>query len=69
MTPTEITEKLKTHPVNNGRYICGKNHPMPLGAIGMWEHPDAVEVDGTCDCCATYKCPNCNFKFKEELPQ
>jgi hypothetical protein len=57
------------------RFICTKEDPYTLAKAkahntgGFASHPDAKEVDCSCDCCAQYECPHCNAYFKVELPQ
>jgi hypothetical protein len=56
---------------DNGRFICTPKQPMPKGAKGRWEHTNAHEFgDGCFDgCCADYKCDDCGYTWREELPQ
>jgi hypothetical protein len=47
---------------------------MPKGDRGRWTHPDANEVDqedhglGGGGSYAVYVCPNCELRFRVELP-
>jgi hypothetical protein len=51
------------------RFICTKEKPWKQ-EYGDWaEHPDAVVVDSSCDCCEAYQCPHCGRHFKVELPE
>lgn len=56
------------------RKQCTKDSPMPLGDEGWWIHADAVEVDEDYGSLASggssviYKCPNCNLRFRVQLP-
>lgn len=50
-------------------YVCTKDAPWTPEKGTPAQHPDAKEVDSSCDCCAAYICPNCGLHFKVELPQ
>lgn len=40
-----LTFNPETHPQENGRFICSKEHPMPAIHSGKWQHPDAESID------------------------
>lgn len=54
--------------MDNERQRCTSDAPMPEGAAGYWEHPDAREV-GDGEYSAHYSCPNCGLAFSLELPE
>lgn len=56
------------------RQTCTKEEPMPKGAKGHWQHPDAHDVGeetnglsggGDYD---IYLCPNCGLRFYVTVP-
>lgn len=56
------------------RMTCTKEAPMPKGAGGYWEHPDAHTVGEEYNGLSgggdyeRYTCPNCGLSFRVELP-
>ena len=53
----------------NDRRECTVEDPYKKIEGVRWCHPQAEDVEGTCECCAAYKCPVCGLTFKEELPE
>jgi len=56
------------------RYVCTKDEPWSQEKGEFSAHPDAREVGEQQDGypggdIVTYHCPNCNLRFKVELPQ
>lgn len=51
------------------RRTCTKEAPADNKPGDRWQHPDAISLEGTCDCCDRYRCPNCGLTFKVELPE
>ena len=51
------------------RFVCTKADPWTPAKADRAQHPDAREVESTCDCCAQYICPWCKLRFKVELPE
>ena len=56
--------------MSDERQTCTADAPCPKDAPGRWQHPDADEVDATYSMYgsyATYVCPHCGRRFREEL--
>jgi hypothetical protein len=51
-------------------YTCIPDEPWSPEKGERAIHPDAVDLgNDSDDCCIRYRCPNCNHRFKVELPQ
>ena len=68
----------ESHPLidsTHGQYrVCSVGNPMPIKAANIgcrWEHPeDSVhEVECGSDYYARYRCDNCGYEWKSELPE
>ena len=56
-------------PEDPQRRLCTSQRPMPMGAGGMWAHPEAKVVGGCREgCCDDYQCPACGTEWRHECP-
>lgn len=64
-----IDNDLKVKRMTNSLRVCTPDTPMPKGDKRNWQHPEAVSIASSCDCCDAYQCPICGTAFKVELPE
>lgn len=56
--------------LENGRSLCTRENPKPVGVSGRWEHEGATDIGECFDgCCDRFKCADCGEIWTQEVAQ